>query len=204
MHGERVELSCPKCPRRCPIKICRILSPSTAKLPAKAAVLREALGPRGEAERGSGKGVGRKHDDEPQEEQEDRMEGGAETSGPLRRVAPEEQEDAIGVEAEAVAAAAAALVNEATQQSGGPMSTRPSLVMPPQTLIECNEEHPKRDACSSYGQQHVGKPPGFESYRPNISNGRNRQGEPDDNHRHQPTANELEIQRSILAAAKSR
>lgn len=55
-------------------------------------------------------------------------------------MAPEEQEDAIGVEAEAVAAAAAALVNEATQQSGGPMSTRPSLVMPPQTLIECNEE----------------------------------------------------------------
>ncbi|KAF4666337.1 hypothetical protein FOZ61_009916 [Perkinsus olseni] len=140
------------------------------------------------------------------------LSGAVVTEGPEEPRTPE-----IDAEAAAQIAAAAALVNEATRTSKGPplAAGQTSLLGTPPVIISTNEQQQqqqRQDGAVRSG--HQGEPPGFEIYRANSSSGHTRQPPPPQqqevaggyrNHcQQQPTANEFEIQRNILAAANSR
>ncbi|KAF4746594.1 hypothetical protein FOZ62_029259, partial [Perkinsus olseni] len=136
------------------------------------------------------------------------LSGAVVTEGPEEPRTPD-----IDAEAAAQIAAAAALVNEATRTSRGPplAAGQTSLLGTPPVVISTKEQQPQEGAVRS---GHEGEPPGFEIYRANSSSGHSGQPPPPQqevvggyrNHcqQQQPTANEFEIQRNILAAANSR
>ncbi|KAF4758363.1 hypothetical protein FOZ63_001669, partial [Perkinsus olseni] len=138
------------------------------------------------------------------------LSGAVVTEGPEEPRTPE-----IDPEAAAQVAAAAALVNEATRTSKVPPGAggQTSLLGTPPVVISTSEQQQQQDGAVRSG--HEGEPPGFEIYRANSSSGHSRQPPPPQqevaggyrNHcqqQQQPTANEFEIQRNILAAANSR